>query len=100
MDRVHLTTWVDRQLKEQFSAVARAQGLSESALLRRLVSGSVVRIASADELIGPVKPLPEGGRISGRLRAEDGRYDERADQRGQRAKGVPGLKSHARPSTA
>src|SRR4051812_48477338 len=71
MDRVHLTTWVDRQLKEQFSAIARAQGLSESALLRRLVAASVPRIFSTDECIGPVKRLPEGWRISVRLHAED-----------------------------
>jgi len=71
MDRVHLTTWVDRQLKEQFSAVARAQGLSESALLRRLVAGSVPRIGPADDSMAPVKPLPEGRRISVRLYAED-----------------------------
>lgn len=71
MDRVHLTTWVDRQLKEQFSAIARAQGLSESALLRRLVAASVPRIGPADDSITPVKPLPEGWRISVRLYAED-----------------------------
>jgi Bacterial mobilisation protein (MobC) len=71
MDRVHLTTWVDRQLKEQFSAVARAQGLSESALLRRLVSASVPRVGTADESMSPVKPLPEGWRISVRLHPED-----------------------------
>ncbi len=71
MDRVHLTTWVDRQLKEQFSISARAQGMSESALLRRLVAASVLRIRSADELVGPLAPLPAGWRISVRLRADD-----------------------------
>lgn len=71
MDRVHLTTWVDRQLKEQFSAVARAQGLSESALLRRLVAASVPRIGPTDESIARVEPLPKGWRISVRLHAED-----------------------------
>lgn len=71
MDRVHLTTWVDRQLKEQFSAIAHAQGLSESALLRRLVAASVPRISPADESTTPGKPLPEGWRISVRLYAED-----------------------------
>jgi hypothetical protein len=71
MDRVHITTWVDRQLKEQFSAIARAQGLSESALLRRLVAASVPRIGPADESITSAKPLPEGWRISVRLYAQD-----------------------------
>jgi len=71
MDRVHLTTWVDRQLKEQFSAAARTQGLSESAFLRRLVAASLPRIHATDEPLGPVPPLPEGWRISVRLRADD-----------------------------
>lgn len=71
MDRVHLTTWVDRRLKEQFAISARAQGLSESALLRRLVAASVPMFHAADELVSPVTPLPEGWRISVRLRADD-----------------------------
>ena len=71
MDRVHLTTWVDRQLKERFAIAARAQGVSESALLRRLVEVSLPRIHSADESIGPLDPLPVGWRISVRLRADD-----------------------------
>jgi hypothetical protein len=57
MDRVHLTTWVDRQLKERFSIAARAQGMSESALLRRLVDASLPRIHSADEPVSPLAPL-------------------------------------------
>lgn len=71
MDRVHLTTWVDRKLKERFSISARAQGVSESALLRRLVEASVLRFHGADEAIGPLEPLPKGWRISVRLRADD-----------------------------
>ncbi len=71
MDRVHLTTWVDRQLKERFSIVARAQGVSESALLRRVVEVSLPRIHAADEPVGPLEPLPLGWRISVRLRADD-----------------------------
>jgi hypothetical protein len=71
MDRMHLTTWVDRQLKEQFSTAAHAQGMSESALLRRLVEASLPRMHAADESGGPLKPLPEGWRISVRLRADD-----------------------------
>ncbi len=33
----HLTTWVNRETKTRFAAVARHQGLSDSALLKRLV---------------------------------------------------------------
>ena len=36
-DGAHLTTWVSRETKERFSAVARHQGQSDSALLKRLV---------------------------------------------------------------
>jgi Bacterial mobilisation protein (MobC) len=71
MDRVHLTTWIDGNLKQRFSSAARAQGISESALLRRLVEASLPPIHSADEPIGPMEPLPVGWRISVRLRADD-----------------------------
>ena len=40
-ERVHLTTWISRESKQRFSAVAQAQGLSGSALLRRLVEPMV-----------------------------------------------------------
>jgi predicted DNA binding CopG/RHH family protein len=36
-DAVHLTTWVNRETKTRFAAVARHQGLSDSALLKRLI---------------------------------------------------------------
>jgi hypothetical protein len=36
-DGTHLTTWVTRETKERFAAVARHQGFSDSALLKRLV---------------------------------------------------------------
>jgi hypothetical protein len=36
-DGTHLTTWVMRETKDRFAAVARHQGLSDSALLKRLV---------------------------------------------------------------
>jgi predicted DNA binding CopG/RHH family protein len=36
-DGTHLSTWVGRETKERFAAVARYQGMSESALLKRLV---------------------------------------------------------------
>jgi hypothetical protein len=49
----HLTTWVDRETKMRFAAVARHQGLSDSALLKRLIeamlqTGSAATGASAD----------------------------------------------------
>jgi hypothetical protein len=36
-DGTHVTTWVTHETKERFAAVARHQGLSDSALLKRLV---------------------------------------------------------------
>jgi hypothetical protein len=33
----HLSTWVNHDTKQQFAAIARHQGLSESALLKRLI---------------------------------------------------------------
>src|SRR5580692_11040781 len=36
-DGVHLATWVSRETKQRFGAVATRQGVSESALLKRLV---------------------------------------------------------------
>lgn len=36
-DSTPLTTWVDRETKTRFAAVARHQGLSDSALLKRLI---------------------------------------------------------------
>ena len=36
-DGAHLTTWVNRETKTRFGAVARHQGLSDSALLKRLI---------------------------------------------------------------
>jgi hypothetical protein len=36
-DGTHLTTWVTKETKDRFASVARHQGLSDSALLKRLV---------------------------------------------------------------
>jgi hypothetical protein len=36
-DGAHLTTWVTRETKTRFAALARHQGISDSALLKRLV---------------------------------------------------------------
>ncbi len=33
----HLATWVSRETKERFAVVARDQGLSDSALLKRMI---------------------------------------------------------------
>jgi hypothetical protein len=48
-DGPHLMTWVTRETKARFAAVARHQGLSNSALLKRLVE-LMLQSASAAEV--------------------------------------------------
>jgi hypothetical protein len=68
----HLQTWVSREFKEHFGRVAKAQGLSESALLRRLLENMVVPAREPDDLeITPVEELPSARRVSVRLRADN-----------------------------
>src|SRR5580700_1867886 len=86
-DGTHLTTWVTRETKERFAAVARHQGLSDSALLKRLVEltlqtasvGKVVTLAAADR-------TPRDSRLSVRIRPDDQLLlRERAAARGMAA---------------
>ena len=68
----HLQTWVSREFKERFAQVAKAQGLSESALLRRLLENVVLAHRLPDDvLITPVEQLPATRRVSVRLGADD-----------------------------
>jgi hypothetical protein len=71
-DSTHLMTWVTRRTKEAFGVVARRQGLSESALLKRLIEVSLmtagVATVAAPE---PIKPIPLSGRLSIRLPTDD-----------------------------
>jgi hypothetical protein len=70
--RVHLTTWISRDSKERFSRVAEAQGLSESALLRRLVESSLIATTTFDMgTASRAEPVASTGRISVRLRHDD-----------------------------
>jgi antitoxin component of RelBE/YafQ-DinJ toxin-antitoxin module len=99
----HLQTWVSREFKECFAQAAKAQGLSESALLRRLLE----KIVLADRLpdgvsIAPVDEVSAACRVSVRLRADDLLFvRERA-----RARGLPTstyisylVRSHLRAQT-
>jgi antitoxin component of RelBE/YafQ-DinJ toxin-antitoxin module len=68
----HLQTWVSREFKERFSQVAKAQDLSESALLRRLLERVVLAERPPDEeSITQVDDVPSACRVSVRLRADD-----------------------------
>ena len=71
-NKTHIQTWVSREFKEHFARVAKAQGLSESALLRRLLENVVVPARKPDYLeITAVEELPSSRRVSVRLRADD-----------------------------
>jgi hypothetical protein len=71
-DGTHLTTWVTRETKERFAAVARHQGLSDSALLKRLVE-LTLQTASAGEVVTPAAAdrTPRDSRLSVRIRPDD-----------------------------
>src|SRR5580704_16323334 len=47
-DGAHLTTWVNRETKTRFATVARYQGLSDSALLKRLIDTMLQAGSAAD----------------------------------------------------
>jgi hypothetical protein len=71
-DRVHLTTWLDRTSKARFGVIAKAQGLSESALLRKLVESTLTATDTAHaSTLEPILPVSSSGRISVRLRTDD-----------------------------
>jgi len=86
-DGTHLTTWVTRETKERFAAVARRQGLSDSALLKRLVE-LMLRGASAAEVGAPGEAdrTSRGSRLTVRIRPDDQLLlRERAAARGMAA---------------
>jgi hypothetical protein len=59
-DCTQLKTWVTKATKERFAAVARHQGLSDSALLKRLVE-LMLQTAGAAELAAIEAAGPPGG---------------------------------------
>jgi predicted DNA binding CopG/RHH family protein len=67
----HLSTWVSAETKQRFATAAARQGLSESALLKRLVEQMLASVP-ADELANPVAPPePRDARLTVRLVPED-----------------------------
>jgi len=70
--RLHLTTWISRESKTRFSELAKAQGLSESALLRRVVESALAAVGGVGSpAIEPPSPVASSARISVRLRPDD-----------------------------
>lgn len=69
-DGARLTTWVNRETKTRFEAIARHQGVSDSALLKRLIdsmlqAGNTTNGVAADDRTCRVS------RLSIRLRPDD-----------------------------
>jgi hypothetical protein len=86
-DGTHLTTWVTRETKERFAAVARHQGLSDSALLKRLIE-LMLQSASAAEVgtLGGAGRTSRDSRVTVRIRPDDQLLlRERAAARGMAA---------------
>jgi len=86
-DGTHLTTWVTRETKDRFAAVARHQGLSDSALLKRLVD-LMLQGASATDVGIPNGPerASRDARLTVRIRPDDQMLlRERAAARGMAA---------------
>lgn len=71
-DCTQLKTWVTKETKERFAAVARHQALSDSALLKRLVE-LMLQSASAAEVatIEAAGRLARDSRVTVRLRVDD-----------------------------
>jgi hypothetical protein len=72
-DGRHLMTWVSKETKERFAAVARYQGLSDSALLKRLVD---LMLLSTDPTAYDVSTTADSeairsSRLTVRLRPDD-----------------------------
>lgn len=70
-DRTHLMTWIPLETKQRFAAFARQQGVSESALLRKVVDACLPTQSPLDAPLEAVKPAPESGRLTIRLRSDD-----------------------------
>ena len=86
-DGTRLTTWVTRETKDRFAAVARHQGLSDSALLKHLVD-LMLQGASAAEVRTPggADRTSRDSRLTVRIRPDDQMLlRERAAARGMAA---------------
>ena len=71
-DSTHLMTWVTRDTKARFAALAHNQGVTASAFLKRLVDASLVpTTVVAPQLPEVVEPVSTTGRLSLRLRSDD-----------------------------
>jgi hypothetical protein len=68
--RTHLSTWVDEETKRRFAAIANHEGVSESALLKRMVVLMLDSVTTRTTL-GPPDRSPRDTRVTVRLRPDD-----------------------------
>jgi hypothetical protein len=66
----HLSTWVSAETKQRFAGAAARQGLSESALLKRLIE-QMLSIGAGEEGAPPAPVPSRGARVTIRLVADD-----------------------------
>ncbi len=69
-DGAHLTTWVTRETKIRFASVARHQGISDSALLKRLID-TMLQVGNAAGVAPTDSRAARASRFSIRLRPDD-----------------------------
>jgi hypothetical protein len=81
----HLSTWVDNETKRRFAAIAAYEGVSESALLKRMVA-LVLESTTVRGTLSPRDRSPRDTRVTVRLRQDDQQLlKERAAARGMPA---------------
>jgi hypothetical protein len=81
----HLSTWISADLKDRFAAAAARQGLSESALLKRLVE-QLLAVAGEESMAERPAPVARDARVTVRLVPDDSLLlRERAAARGMPA---------------
>ena len=69
-DGARLTTWVNRETKTRFEAIARHQGVSDSALLKRLID-TMLQAGNATDGVDADGRAFRVSRLSIRLRPDD-----------------------------
>jgi integrase len=67
----HLSTWINAETKQRFRAIANKQGVSESALLKRLIERLLALAAGDDATVTPPPAECRDARLTIRLRADD-----------------------------
>ncbi len=85
-DGTHIATWVSKETKDRFAALARYQGLSDSALLKRMIEfalKSTDAVSHEISVVAPDEDAARASRLTVRLRPDDQiLLRERASARG------------------